>query len=686
MIVSSFATSPASTSPALARKSEACTTLPESADGPRTVAVCPSIEMFAPMRIISLACKNRFSKIFSEISDVPSACVAKAMNCACMSVANPGYSSVVTSALTNFFAPRTRIVLLFTISTGTPACSNFAITAPKCSGAQCVIVSSPPVIAPATRNLRPHLPQHLHQIRHFRFTRRILQHRLPIRQRRRHQNIFRPRHRNFLKHDMRALQPSALRRPCLDVSVRRANLRPHLLQRLQVQIHRPRPNRTASRQRNSRHSHARHQRPQRQHRRPHRLHQLIRRLRVVQLRRLDHVVAARYFRHRNSRVHEGQQLAHRNQVAHFRNVVQRHLLCRKQSRRHHRQRRILRPADRHRPPQRFPAPDPKFIHPVVRLFLVEATLRRNLPSLLVALASSRRFGVRQLAAAFLPCALCVSSWCSLCLAYAATLSGRRHPSFRDFSLRPSAFSASLRYPFLSVLNNRDYSPSAFRKSPLLSFNLFFASRAPTPRFNITNATLKSCPAARRACSAADTLFLLASARIRSARSASFSFVSIMSIIKFSYTCPSRAITAVLSMLSAIFCDVPAFSRVDPVNTSGPTSGAITIFASRPTGIRKFDVTATVVAPRFRAYFSAPTTYGVVPLAAIPTTTSRRVNFFARKSRSPLPSESSAPSTALVIARLPPAINATTSFGEVPNVGGHSAASSTPIRPLDPAPT
>ena len=140
------------------------------------------------------------------------------------------------------------------------------------------------------------------------------------------------------------------------------------------------------------------------------------------------------------------------------------------------------------------------------------------------------------------------------------------------------------------------------------------------------------------------------------------------------------------MFNTIFWDVPAFNRVDPVSTSGPTSGAITIFASRPTGMRKFDVTATVIALRARAYFNAPTTYGVVPLAAIPTTTSRRVNLFARKSRAPFRSESSVPSTALVIARRPPAINACTSFGEVPNVGGHSAASSTPIRPLDPAPT
>src|SRR6266403_4584971 len=488
-------------------------------------------------------------------------------------------------------------------------------------------------------NLRSHLPQHHNEVRHFRLPRRVFQHGLALRERRRHQYVFRPGHRDLLKHDVRALQPPAFWRARLDVPVRSDNLRAHLLQRLQVQIHRPCPDRAPPRQRYSRHSHSRHQRPQRQNRRAHGLHQLVRRLRMVQTRRFDHVIARRYLRHGNLRVHERQQLAHGDQVAHLRDVVQRHRFRRQQRRRHRRQRRILRPADRHRPPQRLPALDQKLIHVVSRfLALVEATLRRHLSSSVSSLP--------------------LSSLCPLCFRISVT--------------------------FVLILSS--HSPIAFLKSPLTAFNLFLASAAPTPSFSITSATRMPCPAARRACSAADTFFPLASAKIRSARSASFSFVSIMSIIKFSYTCPSRAITAVLSMFNTIFCDVPAFNRVDPVSTSGPTSGAITIFASRPTGIRKFDVTATVVAPRLRANRSAPSTYGVVPLAAIPTTTSFRVNFFARKSRSPFRDESSAPSTALVIARLPPAIIACTSFGEVPNVGGHSAASSTPIRPLEPAPT
>src|SRR5260370_978602 len=202
---------------------------------------------------------------------------------------------------------------------------------------------------------------------------------------------------------------------CRAIPVRSGDLRPYLLQRLQVQIHRPRPNRASSRQRNPRHSHARHQRSQRQHRRPHRLHQLVRRFRVIQLRCFDHVIAARKLRYRYLRVHERQQLAHGDQVAHFRNVVQRDLFRRQQSRRHHRQRGILRPADRHGSPQRLPALDPKFIHPASRLFLVEATLCRH-PSF---------------SDSSLLCALCVSALTSLSLA----------PQARYANLLPSVFSS-----------------------------------------------------------------------------------------------------------------------------------------------------------------------------------------------------------------------------------------------------
>ncbi len=140
------------------------------------------------------------------------------------------------------------------------------------------------------------------------------------------------------------------------------------------------------------------------------------------------------------------------------------------------------------------------------------------------------------------------------------------------------------------------------------------------------------------------------------------------------------------MFKTIFCEVPAFNRVDPVKTSAPTPTAIANFAKRANGISRLAITATVNAPRPRANFIAPKTYGVVPLAAIPTTTSFRPNFNRRKSRAPFAPESSAPSTAPVTARRPPAIKATNRPREIPNVGAHSAASKTAILPLDPAPT
>lgn len=77
--------------------------------------------------------------------------------------------------------------------------------------------------------------------------------------------------------------------------------------------------------------------------------------------------------------------------------------------------------------------------------------------------------------------------------------------------------------------------------------------------------------------------------------------------------------------------------------------------------------------------------GVRPLAAIPTTISLFVKLLSFKSRIPSSLLSSAPSTALIKAFSPPAINPITSSGFVPNVGGHSTASNKPIRPLVPAP-
>ena len=78
-------------------------------------------------------------------------------------------------------------------------------------------------------------------------------------------------------------------------------------------------------------------------------------------------------------------------------------------------------------------------------------------------------------------------------------------------------------------------------------------------------------------------------------------------------------------------------------------------------------------------------YGVVPPVAMPITTSFGPTFRASTSFAPPSGESSAPSCAMNIASFPPAMTPSTIPGDERNVGGHSLASSTPSRPLVPAP-
>ena len=90
IVVVPAAISPAITSPAEARKSVAITFAPVNAATPLTIAVLPSTSIAAPRRSNSCTCIIRFSKIVSVMTEVPSARVASAMNCACISVGNDG--------------------------------------------------------------------------------------------------------------------------------------------------------------------------------------------------------------------------------------------------------------------------------------------------------------------------------------------------------------------------------------------------------------------------------------------------------------------------------------------------------------------------------------------------------------------------------------------------------------------
>ena len=86
--------------------------------------------------------------------------------------------------------------------------------------------------------------------------------------------------------------------------------------------------------------------------------------------------------------------------------------------------------------------------------------------------------------------------------------------------------------------------------------------------------------------------------------------------------PSRTIAPVENMFKTSFVAVPALSRVEPLSTSGPTTGCIKRSTRESNSESVLHVRPMVVAPTARAYSTAPSTYGVRPLAAMPTTTSR----------------------------------------------------------------
>jgi len=61
------------------------------------------------------------------------------------------------------------------------------------------------------------------------------------------------------------------------------------------------------------------------------------------------------------------------------------------------------------------------------------------------------------------------------------------------------------------------------------------------------------------------------------------------------------------MFRTIFWEVPAFNRVEPVKTSGPTSGVIEMFTARASGDLRLAVKPTVNARFWFAYPIAAST-------------------------------------------------------------------------------
>ncbi len=140
---------------------------------------------------------------------------------------------------------------------------------------------------------------------------------------------------------------------------------------------------------------------------------------------------------------------------------------------------------------------------------------------------------------------------------------------------------------------------------------------------------------------------------------------------------------VVMALSTALVAEPALRRVEPVRISGPVSRASTRSARPSRPCRGAQVKRIVRAPWRRASARAPRGKGVTELAerAISRSSAPRSRTAAR----PSSSRSSAPSADRKTASAPPAMTARILSGSVPKVGGHSAASRIPRRPLVPAP-
>ena len=149
----------------------------------------------------------------------------------------------------------------------------------------------------------------------------------------------------------------------------------------------------------------------------------------------------------------------------------------------------------------------------------------------------------------------------------------------------------------------------------------------------------------------------------------------------------RIIAPVVSMLSTILVAVPALSRVDPAMTSGPTAGAIVRSTKVCSSVRGSQVTKMIFepgAPR-AGQRAADELRHAARRHADDDVLLGRPQPVDRRARLPRSCPRRLPS-ARRTASLPPAMIACTSSGCVPKVGGISADSRTPSRPLVPAPT
>jgi hypothetical protein len=138
------------------------------------------------------------------------------------------------------------------------------------------------------------------------------------------------------------------------------DLRPHLLEAVDVQVDRTLADRAPAGERHPRLAKAREQRAQHEDRRAHRLDEVVRGFVRPQARHLDRRAPAPLILDRRPELLEHAQ--HRADVADEREVVDRDALFGEERRREDGERRVLAPSDRDTAGERASADDPKLVH------------------------------------------------------------------------------------------------------------------------------------------------------------------------------------------------------------------------------------------------------------------------------------------------------------------------------------
>src|SRR5205823_899963 len=147
-------------------------------------------------------------------------------------------------------------------------------------------------------------------------------------------------------------------------------------------------------------------------------------------------------------------------------------------------------------------------------------------------------------------------------------------------------------------------PSAIRTEPPAPSSRSRAIDGSIPARSDTSATRASPPAAASASSTSCSSAPLASWTFLRARSRSLAFSGATPTINPANVRPRRIIVTVEIALRTSFCAVPAFRRVEPDTTSGPTMTATSCCALAPSALCGAHTTATQSAPAVRADSSA----------------------------------------------------------------------------------